>query len=185
MPRTKSKTAWFDAGFSILKSSGAAALTIDTLTDAMGRTKGAFYHHFKSREDYSRGLLEIWEDRQADEIIRISKQKATFHEINQTLIDLSEKAMDPEIEVAIRAWALQDPLAREFQERIDRHRVEFLVEMFGLMGTAPDHAELFATIRYCFYIGSHQIIPAMGETEYKTRLARLTRMFTLCAKEPL
>lgn len=184
-PLTKNKTTWLDQGFTILKQRGAAGLTIDTLTAAMNKTKGAFYHHYKSREDYSRKLLEVWEERQANEIIRISKQKTTFEEINQTLIDLSEKAMDPQIEVAIRAWALQDPLAREFQERIDQHRVAFLEEMFGLMTPTRSQAMLFALIRYCFYIGSHQIIPALKETEYRDRLSQLTRMFTLYTEESL
>ncbi|HCY86059.1 MAG TPA: hypothetical protein DHV36_13060 [Desulfobacteraceae bacterium] len=173
------RQAWLTQGFGILKNQGAAGLTIDNLTTAMGRTKGAFYHHFKNRQDYSKKLLELWEERQANEIIRISKQKKTFEAINQTLVDLSEKAMDPEIEVAIRAWALRDPLAREFQERIDTHRAKFLVELFSLMTDDPDHAQLFAIIRYCFYIGSHQIIPALDDGTYKEKLAELTRMFFL------
>lgn len=184
-PENNTKTVWLNAGFSVLKRMGASGLTIDTLTAAMDRTKGAFYHHFRNREDFSRQLLELWEERQANEIIRISKQKTTFEEINQTLIDLSEKAMDPEIEVAIRAWALQDPLAREFQERIDRHRVAFLEEMFGLITLDRGKAELFSLIRYCFYIGSQQIIPALGDGEYRKRLTELTRMFTLYTEETL
>ncbi len=179
-PKKTGKPAWLAQGFKILKTHGAAGLTIENLTRAMNRTKGAFYHHFKNRQDYSSQLLELWEDRQANEIIRISKQEKTFDEINQTLVDLSEKAMDPEIEVAIRAWALRDPLARQFQERIDSHRVDFLKEMFALMpGVATDAANLFAIIRYCFYIGSHQIIPGMDETTYKNRLAALMDMFEL------
>ena len=178
--RTKTgKQEWLTQGFVILKTQGAAGLTIDNLTTAMGRTKGAFYHHFKNRQDYSRRLLELWEERQANEIIRISKQKKTFNDINQTLVDLSEKAMDSEIEVAIRAWALRDPLAREFQERIDTHRTKFLAELFSLMTDTPGHAELFAVIRYCFYIGSHQMIPALDDHTYREKLAELTRMFFL------
>lgn len=177
--RKNGKNPWLDQGFKLLKTSGAAGLTIENLTRGLNRTKGAFYHHFKNREDYSRKLLELWEERQANEIIRISKQHTTFQEINQTLVDLSEKAMDPVIEVAVRAWALRDPLAREFQERIDRQRMGFLQEMFSL--TTPDKrdADLFAMIRYCFYIGSHQIIPGMDETTYKNRLAALMDMFEL------
>ncbi len=182
-PKKTGKPAWLTQGFKILKTHGAAGLTIENLTRAMNRTKGAFYHHFKTRQDYSFNLLELWEERQADEIIRISKQKKTFDEINQTLVDLSEKAMDPEIEVAIRAWALRDPLAREFQERIDTHRMAFLKEMFALITDAPDAADLFAMIRYCFYIGSHQIIPAMDEKTYQDRLNALTRMFALYSQQ--
>lgn len=180
--QTSSKTDWLEKGFALLKTHGEAGLTIENLTRGLKRTKGAFYHHFQNREEYSRQLLELWEERQANEIIRISKQKKTFKEINQTLVDLSEKAMDPNIEVAVRAWALRDPLAREYQERIDRHRTLFLEEMFRLMTRDKNQAALFAMIRYCFYIGSHQIIPAMDSALYKTRLGELTRMFALYAE---
>ena len=186
-PKKTGKKAWLAKGFKILKTQGAAGLTIENLTRARNRTKGAFYHHFKNRQDYSCALLELWEEGQANEIIRISKQKKTFDEINQTLVDLSEKAMDPEIEVAIRAWALRDPLARQFQERIDSHRVDFLKEMFaqmpGVQTDTPEAADLFAMIRYCFYIGSHQIIPTMDEKTYKARLSALNQMFTLYTQQ--
>lgn len=171
------KTTWFTQGFKILRANGAGGLTIENLTQSLKKTKGSFYHHFKNREDYSRQLLEQWEESQAVEIIRYSEQEKTPETINQTLVTLSEKSMDPKTEVAIRAWALRDPLAREFQERIDTRRVDFLRSLFSLMTADKDQVELFSLIRYCFYIGSHQIIPAMDEKSYTQHLTALMEMF--------
>ncbi|MBU0973311.1 MAG: TetR/AcrR family transcriptional regulator [Proteobacteria bacterium] len=171
------KTPWFDQGFKLLKTAGAAGLTIENLTRAMGKTKGAFYHHFKNRHDYSQKLLEQWEEKQTGDIIRDSQVQKTLETINDALVTLSEKAMDPETEVAVRAWALRDPLARKFQERIDTRRVDFLKTMFSLMTRDPDQVEFFSLIRYCFYIGSHQIIPTMDEDRYKQNLTALMKMF--------
>ncbi|MCP4722683.1 MAG: TetR/AcrR family transcriptional regulator [Desulfobacteraceae bacterium] len=171
------KNNWFAEGFKILRSTGAAGLTIENLTRGLNKTKGSFYHHFKNRKDYSRQLLEQWEESQAIEIIQSSKQRKTLEGINESLVNLSEKAMDPKTEVAIRAWALRDPLARKFQERIDSQRMDFLRNMFSLMTDDKDKAELFSLIRYCFYIGSHQIIPAMDEKIYGQNLAALMEMF--------
>jgi len=171
------KTAWFDQGFKILKTKGAADLTIETLTKKLHKTKGSFYHHFNSRDDYFEKLLEFWEKKQTFNIQKIKKQKKTFNDINETLLALSKKNMDPDIEVAIRAWALRDPLARTFQERIDSQRMGFLRAMFSLMTDDPGQAEMMSLIRYCFYIGSHQIIPAIDEQTYKKKLGSLMEMF--------
>lgn len=171
------KAAWIDQGFKILKAEGAAGLTIESLTRALKRTKGSFYHHFKNREGYLIALLSEWEEKQTRDIIRASREKRTFDEINQALMTLSGKAVDPQIEVAIRAWALRDALAREFQERIDSQRVEFLKQMFSLISSGGEEIDRFAMIRYSFYIGSLQIIPAMDDGEYRENLDLLTRMF--------
>ncbi len=171
------KNTWFKEGFKILRSNGAGGLTIENLTLGLKKTKGSFYHHFKNRNDYSRQLLEQWEENQAIDIIQNSQQAQTLEGINETLVTLSGEAMDPKTEVAVRAWALQDPLAREFQERIDTQRVNFLRNMFSLMTEDKTRAELFSLIRYCFYIGSHQIIPAMDEKIYKQHLTALMEMF--------
>jgi AcrR family transcriptional regulator len=171
------KTAWFEQGFNLLKAGGAAELTIENLTKRLNITKGSFYHHFKSRQDYSEKLLEFWEEKQTFDIFEISKQKKTFKGINETLLRLSKENMDPEIEVAIRAWALRDPVARTFQERIDQQRLGFLKAMFSLMTDDPEQVEMISLIRYCFYIGSHQIIPAVDEKNYRKKLDALMEMF--------
>ncbi|MCK5163569.1 MAG: TetR/AcrR family transcriptional regulator [Desulfobacula sp.] len=171
------KAAWFEQGFNILKTSGAASLTIENLTTKLNKTKGSFYHHFKSRNDYFEKLLEFWEKKQTFDIFEISKQKKTFKGINATLLKLSKENMDPGIEVAIRAWALRDPLARTFQERIDNQRIGFLRGMFSLMTDDPEQVKMISLIRYCLYIGSHQIIPAIDEKIYRKNLDALMEMF--------
>ncbi|MCG8567804.1 MAG: TetR/AcrR family transcriptional regulator [Desulfobacterales bacterium] len=175
--KTLDKSHWIQQGFRILTQSGAAGLTIENLTRALKRTKGSFYHHFKNRDEFLRALLGQWEESQALEIIRHSRKEKTFDTINQALVTLSGQAMAPEIEVAVRAWAHRDPLAREFQERIDARRVAFLEKLFFLITEDQTQAARFARIRYCFYIGTHQMIPPMDPLTYEEQLDSLTRMF--------
>ncbi|MCD4721482.1 MAG: TetR/AcrR family transcriptional regulator [Desulfobacula sp.] len=171
------KAAWFEQGFNILKTSGAADLTIENLTKSLNKTKGSFYHHFKNRDDFFKKILEFWEAKQTFDIIQIQKQEKTFKSINATLLKLSKENMDPDVEVAIRAWALRDPLVRIFQKRIDNQRMGFLQAMFSLMTDDHEQVEMISLIRYCFYIGSHQIIPAIDEQTYKKKLDALMGMF--------
>ena len=171
------KAAWFEQGFKVLKTSGAANLTIENLTKSLNKTNGSFYHHFKNRDDYFKKLLEFWEEKQTFDITEIKKQEKTFKGINITLLKLSKENMDPEIEVAIRAWALRDPLARAFQERIDTQRMGFLQAMFSLMTDDLEQVEMTSLIRYSFYITSLQIILAIDEQTYKKKLDALMGMF--------
>ena len=45
------KTKLLDAGLLVIRCKGYAATTVDDLCRAAGVTKGAFFHHFKSKED--------------------------------------------------------------------------------------------------------------------------------------
>lgn len=171
------RTAWLNQGFKILKTSGAAGLTIENLASNLNKTKGSFYHHFKSRNDYFEKLLEEWENRQTLQVIQLSKKEKSFENISKKLFLLSEKKYEPEVEVAIRAWALRDPLARSFQERIDTQRVGFLKEMFTHITDDTEKTEIMSLIRYCFYIGSQQIIPPIDKDTYKILLDTLTDVF--------
>ena len=114
------RESWLAAGFELLEELGAGALTIDRLTRRLGVTKGSFYHHFSSRAELSRALLEAWELRHTGELIEASRGGHDFAERNRRLTELGYELFDPELETAIRVWALQDPVAREVQERVDR-----------------------------------------------------------------
>jgi AcrR family transcriptional regulator len=170
------KIQWFEKGFEILKATGAADLTIQNLTEKLHKTKGAFYHHFKNRDDYSEQLLRFWEEKQTTDIIQLSRQEKTFDAINRQVTQLSIKNTDLGIEVAIRAWAIRDPLARTFQERVDKIRLKFLNSLFAMLTKNPETTERIALIRYCFYIGSHQILPGVDKATYTRALDTLVDM---------
>jgi len=55
MASTKSqsgaKTKLLDAALSVIRTKGYSATTVDDICEAAGVTKGAFFHHFKSKED--------------------------------------------------------------------------------------------------------------------------------------
>lgn len=171
------REAWLDEGLKLLREQGAEALTIDQLTRRLGVTKGSFYHHFRNREEYSQSLLALWEERLTRQLIEASSRGRDFSEKNLKLIRMTEQLSDSQLEVAIRAWAQQDPLAMSFQERVDRQRVEYLCELFRLV-VDEELAEAMALIRYSFYVGSQQIRPALSRDRY-TRLLHLLQEMLL------
>jgi len=50
-PRPDSRTRLLDAALHVIRTQGYSATTVDDICRAAGLTKGAFFHHFKSKED--------------------------------------------------------------------------------------------------------------------------------------
>ena len=168
---------WLDEGYLILKDLGAAGLTIEALTKRLNKTKGSFYHHFKSRDTFLLSLLTHWEESQTLEVIASSSKEKDFEAMNDKLLALSAQSSSAEVEGAIRAWALRDEMARAFQKRVDENRVAFLCRMFSQLTDNSDEVTKISLIRYCFYIGSQQIIPTLDQQTYAKLLECLSGMF--------
>ena len=44
----------------LLSEEGPPALSLERLTEAAGRTKGSFYHHFQGRDGFLAALVAHW-----------------------------------------------------------------------------------------------------------------------------
>jgi TetR/AcrR family transcriptional repressor of nem operon len=54
------RDAILDAALSVIRTKGYSATTVDDLCAAAGVTKGAFFHHFKSKEDMGVAAADHW-----------------------------------------------------------------------------------------------------------------------------
>jgi len=61
VPGMSTRTSWLDEGLAVLAELGAAALRTDRLAGRLGRSKGAFYHHFAGLSGYRLDLLDHYE----------------------------------------------------------------------------------------------------------------------------
>jgi AcrR family transcriptional regulator len=152
-----SRRRWLEEGFSLLEEAGAEALTIESLTNRLGVTKGSFYHHFTNYQDFKESLLAFWEEDGTLRIIQWAEQGASSPE---KLARVLQASLHPyRLDVALRAWALQDAQVRVHQQRIDQQRLEYLEAL--VFATRADRlsAQQFARVLYSLYVGSQHIIP--------------------------
>ena len=126
---TTNKASWTDAGLTLLRDGGQDALTIAALCEALGRTKGAFYHHFENVELYLEATLGAWEARNTLEPIALANLGESARSRRRAL-DAAVQRLDSRLDLAVRAWGLRDPRARAFVERVDELRIQYLA---GLM----------------------------------------------------
>jgi len=62
-PRGSARGALIAAAHQLVRRQGYAATTVDQICAAAGVTKGAFFHHFASKEALAIGAIEGWTDR--------------------------------------------------------------------------------------------------------------------------
>lgn len=64
MPRATGKpdarSKLLDAALTVIRTKGYSATTVDELCAAAGVTKGAFFHHFKSKDDLAVAAADYW-----------------------------------------------------------------------------------------------------------------------------
>jgi TetR/AcrR family transcriptional regulator, transcriptional repressor for nem operon len=60
--RATAKTKILDAALKVIRAKGYAATTVDDLCAASHVTKGAFFHHFKSKDDLAVAAAEHWSE---------------------------------------------------------------------------------------------------------------------------
>lgn len=74
-PRPDAKAKLLDAALSLIRIKGYSAATVDELCAAAGVTKGAFFHHFRSKEDLGVAAADHW-----SEMTRALFAAAPYHE---------------------------------------------------------------------------------------------------------
>jgi TetR/AcrR family transcriptional repressor of nem operon len=60
--KTSTRTKILTSALAVIRTKGYAATSVDDLCTAAGVTKGAFFHHFKSKEDLAVAAADFWSE---------------------------------------------------------------------------------------------------------------------------
>jgi TetR/AcrR family transcriptional repressor of nem operon len=61
-PTSDARDKLLAAAFKVIREKGYAAMRVDDICEAAGLTKGAFFHHFKGKEDFAVAAARHWSE---------------------------------------------------------------------------------------------------------------------------
>ncbi|WP_330229123.1 TetR/AcrR family transcriptional regulator [Nocardia sp. NBC_00508] len=176
-----SKRDWLDAGFAVLAEDGARALTVERLCADLGLTKGSFYHHFRGMSGYRTDLLEHFETEYTGRYIAEAERvdaPARDKLARLRSVILADHETEHALEIAMRAWAMQDPEVYQLHQRVDQRRVDYVESLLRDVGEYCDESEPLARLLYLALIGAQQVIPPLPAQDIAEMYAFVLRMAT-------
>ena len=164
---------WIRAATELLIHRSIDAVRVDVLAKILEVTRGSFYWHFSDRDDLLKRVLLGWQEEQTEQIIaRYRKQGVQAEELIRELVELpfhGRAAMKgASVELAIRAWARRDEMARRVVDAVDAKRLAYLDECFANLGFAAAEAKSRAFLLYC-YMQSESLFRNQGSSDDKTQ----------------
>ena len=167
-----SKIDWLDLGLHVLSEGGLAALRIDELCTAAGRTKGSYYHHFSSREDFTAELLDHWQQKLTEAVIIETERQADPVEKLITLNRITD-VLDMRVETALRRWAGTNTVVADAIAKVDKRRIDYVASLLMQAKDIPRQQAIdLAVMNYTSLIGTQLIyIPISGSR--RKRIAQI------------
>ncbi len=171
----RSPSDYFDAGMGLLASGGVAAVTIARLCDALGVTKGSFYHHFRGVEDFKSQLLTHWsQERQQQAVAAADAVVDPFERLD--ILREAGIGLHHEAEVAIRAWSRTDPGAWKVREAVDAARERVVADAYREVGVEPAVAELLGRLSVAVLVGVQHRRGEIDRAELRAMYVLLQQM---------
>ncbi len=127
-----SRDDWLEKSLEIVARQGPSHLRIDEISEALGVTKGSFYHHFSGRSEWLNAIADYWYEHY---------NRAPVAEVDGSAADQLWTLMAEILEVnaakydiAIRSWAFSDPRIDRIVMRADKFRLKVVTSLFTDLG---------------------------------------------------
>jgi len=153
--RKLSRQDWLTLGEQRLSRDGPGALSLDRLTAAAGRTKGSFYHHFQSRDDFLAALVDHWRGTVVAPAARPYRDGPTAW---PALLHAAPFDLNQPFERALRRLAADEPIVRAGVERVDRERIDNLTFLVSQLRGDLQDPRAFAALMYAVIVGAQWLL---------------------------
>ncbi|MBT9386765.1 TetR/AcrR family transcriptional regulator [Pseudooceanicola sp. CBS1P-1] len=147
---------WLDAAYEALVEKGVDGVKIMPLANALQLSRTSFYWFFKDRRQLLAALLNRWEASTTGAIVAAARDyAATETEAMLNIIStfLSDAVFDTKLELAVRAWAQQDPAVLARLQRADAARLAALRKVLEDWGHGEGDADVRARTIYLVQVG--------------------------------
>mgnify|MGYP002379274853 FL=1 len=174
---------WIEAATEVLVDHGIDSVRVDMLARTLKVTRGSFYWHFKDREDLLRAVLQAWRMRATEQLTRrLESAHDDAREQIRDLISLPFRGRSAvraaRIELAIRAWARRDAMARAFVDEADAARIGYIAQVFSSLGFGIAEARSRAFLLYSYEV-AESLLAAQGSGSQRQERARFVERLLL------
>ena len=176
------REAWTEAATEVLVDHGIDACAGRCAGQgSWSVTRGSFYWHFKDREALLVAVLHAWRDGATEQVIeRFEGQQADPQALIGELISLPFRGRAAQraarVELAIRAWARRDALARQAVDEVDARRLSYIAQCFSALGFPIGEARARAFILYAYEVAESILSHQGTAAQKKERSALLQRL---------
>ncbi len=161
MGRTKtgqrlSREDWLESALTVLSRKGQAGLRIQSLSAALGVSRGSFYWHFENRNDFIHSLLGYWyEEYTAGTPSAVAREGGTPEEKLARLMRLVHDQGLTRHDVAMRSLATLDSRFTRIVRKTDRTRLDFIESLFAEMGFTDNSRSIRARACLAYMTAEH------------------------------
>jgi len=146
---------WVEAAYQALLLGGPRAVAVANLAEALGVTRGSFYHYFDDRNELLVAALEKWEAQATDTFIqRASAKSEPVARLRRLFTQVFQKPTELAVaERRILANQGEDDAVSEVVNRVVRRRRAFLADCYQALGYDETEAEDRAMVAYLTFTG--------------------------------
>lgn len=180
--------AWTEAATEVLVDQGIDHVRVDVLAQRLGVTRGSFYWHFRDREELLRSVLAAW---------RLTATEGLTARLEQAHADPREQLHDvltlpfrgraatraARIELAIRAWARRDDMARHAVDEADASRIGYISQLFSALGFPVAQARQRGFLLYSYLVGE-SLMPSISTPSQRQARSAFVEQLLTTALEP-
>lgn len=181
-PSRFTNSDWLSLGERLLCEEGAAALSLERLTEAAGRTKGSFYHHFQSRDDFLAALTRRWRETVVEPAARPYRDDPRPAAWQALLHDAPLQLNQP-FERAVRRLAVGEPIVRAGVERVDRERIDSLTFLVSQLRDDLEDPRAFAILMYAVIVGAQWLLKSADDPRAPSLRQMFEAVFVLTPPE--
>jgi AcrR family transcriptional regulator len=159
LPRL-ARADWLRLGLEAVRAPHPEALTVESLCQAAGRTRGSFYHHFAGVEDFLEAVLDSWEASFTDRLIaEAGREPEPGRKLHA--LDALAALLDRDVEQGVRRLAGRLPAMAPRIARVDARRIAFLESLYAGLALSPEDTAVLARVEYAAFLGFQQLEPAV------------------------
>jgi len=172
---------WIQAATALLVDQGIDSVRVDVLAKRMGVTRGSFYWHFRDRDHLLSNVLQAWRNRATEQVTaRFERSQADPRVLLHELFLLPFRGQSAEkaarIELAIRAWARRDAVARQAVDEADASRIAYIAQVFSALGFGIAQARQRAFLLYAYEVAESILRQQGSATQKDERRALMERL---------